>query len=850
MFSRSLFTSWPAKWGDLLLVLGLGAVFAGLFSPSLASAQGPPFDFNPYSFNNVAIGGGGGFIPGIVFSTKQPGLVYARTDIGGAYRFDSSSGRWIPLLDWIGFPNWNLSGVESIAIDPADPQRVYLAVGTYTNNFTTENGAIFRSFDEGRTFQTFNLPFKVGSNMPGRGMGERLAIDPNNSSVLYLGTRSGNGLWRSMNSGETWSQITNFPDTGPYHEPATGPTDTYDLDPIGVVWETFDPRTTVTVAGRKVSKNIYVGVADPANSLWQSADGGQTWSAVAGQPTGVMPHHGKLASTGILYLSYNNNAGPYDGSAGDVWKYDTGAAAWTKITPPASPLNGGYGFGGLSVDAQNPNTIVVSALNQWWPDTQFFRSLDGGNSWNLIWNASFFPQVYPNIVVPNYTLSYASVAPWLTFGATPATCTDPTSTNSLCPQPTPKLGWMVESVEIDPFSSNHMLYGTGATMYGTSNLTAWDSGGQANISVAAVGIEETAVQDLISPPAGAAHLISAVGDNGGYTHNDLAVPSVMDTNPVFTTGTSLDYAELNPSFIVRVGTGATNGMGVGLNNIGFSSDGGQTWTPGANQPSGASGGTVATAADGSRVVWSCGPGVYFSPDNGTTWTASVGVPASTNVRSDRVNPLKFYAFANGVFYISTDGGQTFAATAASNLPPSGTPAQFKATPGHEGDIWLAGGSTTTVYGIWHSVNGGASFTRLWIVEAATTIGFGMPAPFQKYPALYSSAQVFGVWGIYRSDDAGFSWLRINDDQHQYALTNSAITGDPRIYGRVYFGTNGRGVIYGDPVVFSSGVAPAVSSPMGLPQYPGSLDVYFPNIRRNIYSKVAIHPKEPPRIKML
>jgi xyloglucan-specific exo-beta-1,4-glucanase len=796
VFIMSLFASRSPRWGDLLFVLGLSAIFSSLFSASTASAQGLAYDSNPYNFNNVVIGGGGGFIPGIVFSTKEPGLVYARTDIGGAYRFDTHAGRWIPLLDWVGFANWNLSGVESIAIDPVDPHRVYLAVGTYTNEWATQNGAILRSFDEGRRFKTINLPFKVGSNMPGRGMGERLAIDPNNTSVLYLGTRSGNGLWRSLDSGETWAKVTNFPDTGPYHEPSSGPTDTYDNDPIGVVWETFDARTTVTVGGRKVSKNIYVGVADPSSSLWQSNDGGQTWTAVVGQPTGVMPHHGKLASTGILYLSYNNNAGPYDGSAGDVWKYDTGAAAWTLITPPASPLNGGYGFGGLTVDAENPNTIVVSALNQWWPDTQIFRSLDGGTNWNLIWNVNW-GNPWPNVMAANYTLSYASVAPWLTFGVTPATCTVPGTTNSLCPQPTPKLGWMVESLEIDPFNSNHMLYGTGATMFGTDNLTAWDSGGEANISVAAVGIEETAVQDLISPPAGTAHLISAVADNGGYTHNDLSVPSVMDANPVFTTGTSLDYAELSPSFIVRVGTGSSNGE-----NIAFSGDGGQTWTPGATQPSSASGGTVAAAADGSRVVWSCGPGVYFSADMGTTWTASTGVPAGASVRSDRVNPLKFYAFANGVFYISTDGGQTFTDTAASNLPPAGTSAQFKATPGHEGDIWLAGGSTTTVYGIWHSLDGGNSFFKLREVEAASTIGFGMPARFHKYPALYSSAEVFGVWGIYRSDDAGFTWLRINDDQHQYALTNSAITGDPRIYGRVYFGTNGRGIIYGDPAPFT------------------------------------------------
>jgi hypothetical protein len=125
---------------------------------------------------------------------------------------------------------------------------------------------------------------------------------------------------------------------------------------------------------------------------------------------------------------------------------------------------------------------------------------------------------------------------------------------------------MVDSLEIDPFNSNRMFYGTGATMYGTSNLTVWDSNGVVNLSVAAVGIEETAVQDLVSPPAGTAHLISAIGDVGGFTHNDLHQPSVMDANPVFTSGSSLDYAELNPTFIVRVGSGGTNGM-----NIGFSS---------------------------------------------------------------------------------------------------------------------------------------------------------------------------------------------------------------------------------------------------------------------------------------
>jgi hypothetical protein len=60
--------------------------------------------------------------------------------------------------------------------------------------------------------------------------------------------------------------------------------------------------------------------------------------------------------------------------------------------------------------------------------------------------------------------------------------------------------------------------------------------------------------------------------------------------------------------------------------------------------------------------------------------------------------------------------------------------------------------------------------------------------------------VTNVTGLFRSDDQGASWVRINDDQHQFGLGNGWIhcmCADPRIYGRVYFGTEGRGIIYGD-----------------------------------------------------
>src|SRR6185503_17102144 len=106
--------------------------------------------------------------------------------------------------------------------------------------------------------------------------------------------------------------------------------------------------------------------------------------------------------------------------------------------------------------------------------------------------------------------------------------------------------------------------------------------------------------------------------------------------------------------------------------------------------------------------------------------------------------------------------------------------KLKALPGREGDVWLAGQGA----GLFHSTDGGTAFARIAGVEAADSIGFGAPAPGRSELALFSSAQVGGVRGIFESDDGGASWRRINDDRNQFGFTGQAITGDPRVHGRV------------------------------------------------------------------
>ena len=105
----------------------------------------------------------------------------------------------------------------------------------------------------------------------------------------------------------------------------------------------------------------------------------------------------------------------------------------------------------------------------------------------------------------------------------------------------------------------------------------------------------------------------------------------------------------------------------------------------------------------------------------------------------------------------------------------------------------------TVGGVWHSTNGGASFTKLASVTLADGIGFGAPVNGATYPTIFLAGQVGSIRGFYSSVDGGSTWKQINDSSHNWYYSGFVITGDPNRVGRVYIATNGRGIIYGDGI---------------------------------------------------
>ena len=484
-----------------------------LLTLACALAAGPARAQGSYTWRNVVIKGGG-FVTGIEFHPTAPGVIYARTDVGGAYRWNAATSSWVPLQDWLGRDIAHYMGVDAIAADPSDANRVYVVGGQYTQDWAGF-AAVLRSADRGATFQITSLQaqnIKMGGNENGRSMGERLAVDPNLGTILFLATRN-QGLWRSADRGATWSRVASFP----VSTTSTG---------AGLSFVKF---VSGTIGGGAPTQVIYVGAAQQGGAaLYRSTDAGTTWQAVAGQPANMLPHHAALDADGVtLYLTYNNWIGPNDVTSGAVWKHNTLSGLWTAINPPT----GQGGFGGVSADRQRAGRLVVTTMDRWGPRDEVYLSTNGGSSWITVFDNATFDR---------------SPAPW-TAVRNPH--------------------WLGD-VEIDPTSSSRVLFITGYGIWACDNLTAAETAGLTSWVFRNEGLEEFVPLDLISPPSGA-NLLSAFGDQGGFRHLTFdASPTLANHFTHATTNTSLDFAEESPSLIVRVHWGNPRGS--------YSLDGGGT----------------------------------------------------------------------------------------------------------------------------------------------------------------------------------------------------------------------------------------------------------------------------------
>ena len=262
--------------GCLLLLLAWGARTAEAQDKDISAS---------YVWKPVRIGVGG-YVVGMTLHPLDAEVRYARTDVGNAYRWDSSDQTWVAMRvanhDGSGIHDTaetfapSAFGVDSIAVDPVDLNVVYMVFPTQhsCDVLCPSNYAqIYKSTDGGRNFEPGGLATAGIIGQPNgehRQYGERQAIDPINSRVLYYGSDK-QGLLRSLDSGVSWTR----------YQPGTGlPAD---IEIINIQFA--QDSNPVRMGAIQVTRTIYAismrNAGDAGGDVYRSEDGGTSWTDIS-----------------------------------------------------------------------------------------------------------------------------------------------------------------------------------------------------------------------------------------------------------------------------------------------------------------------------------------------------------------------------------------------------------------------------------------------------------------------------------------------------------------------------------------------------------------------------------------
>ncbi|MFD2162218.1 discoidin domain-containing protein [Paradesertivirga mongoliensis] len=666
--------------------------------------------------------GGGGNVTSIKAHPAVPNLFFATTDVGNPYRWNHIEQKWEGLLNGVPMSQSNNSACGNIAVDPQDATGniLYATVGKYADYTYSwaPPGKVIKSTNRGTTWTDAGLSIRVSANGADKNGGDRIAVDPQNSTVVYV-TSNADGTYKGVNSGTSWSKI----------------------NTLNGRFVAFDVSGGM-ISG--VTKNIYIGCSD---GVYRSTDGGGVFTLMSGSPSDV--RRAAIHANGTMYVTSGTGVSKWNGTS------------WSTVSPELNNI-----YHGVDVNPNNSNEVIVS-VKSW--DSPTYRSNNGGASW-LKFARSFDVSEMPFATDDHYAKSITDFA------------------------------W-------DPFNTGHVWFTDIFAIYQTTDVWAATVPWKARV----IDEEEfVTMGTILCPPAGSPNkLLTGGADLGGFDHKSITEPPTKSMAVYFPwtrqglSGNMVGVAvqETNPNFIARVGRKGWDGTAYG----GYSTNGGDSYTIFSRYPTGESGGRIVISATSETMIWvGQGGSAYRSTNRGGSWTKittlPVGLVPGTNifdggspnpVAADKVNGNKFYAYHNGNFYRSTDGGISF--SVASTLPvlTSVSFLKVETAPGKEGHIWVSLQGS----GLWYSANSGASFTKIANVQNTRLMSVGKA--LSTDPAVYVMGTVNNIPdGVFRSDDNGATWTQIDNVYYKMGNEPNSMAADREVYGRVFIGTNGNGIFVG------------------------------------------------------
>ncbi len=790
--------------------LAAAAVVMGTVVASSTQLSSSPHQV-AFSWKNVALGGGGCWVTGIVASNSSSKSVknalYIRTDCGGAYRYSKQG--WVPITDWLPFEHRGDYGIESIAVDPHTGANVYIASGGYTPDSGRDAGTIYRSSDYGKHWKQsyFNHAPEIrfegttGLSMCGNGDrrwgGERLVCDPGKAGTLLFGSRY-QGLWYTDDNAKIWNQISGIP---------SGKTG------YGITAVSYDPRG-----------NGIVYAAVEGVGIYDSKDHGRTWKMLTATPSfPATVRRMTVASDGKVWMTFGVSTSgniAATSSRGGIAEYIPDENRFKLYDPVAG---GAAYYIGLGVNPANPDDVIAAAstsLNSETGSSTIWQTGDAGKTWTKL--DPTLKSMLPWYKTNNYTISDFLYDPHGDFGAPgsvwytdgtgiwhtngPVKSVNPTFVSdekgheemcvtSLCCPVSGRYGLLAGVMDQDGFAWKRGQFSIYPKAHLINNIQGPWSGIELALSSEASDSSKVVTVYSQSDFAGPYHF--AYSSNGGkswVSNGYQGADGWVDYFPqkLSIQGQSANFTPLavaisnyNPKNVVVIGNCLVNG------NLTLVS--------------------IYTTNGVSTRKWNVSAGFID-----TKYRSECGIGEANTILQAGNKRGVFYAVNGGNIYKSTDSGASFMKQGNPTKGAVWGMQKLQTVPGANESLWYSAEADTGTWqnhlakqpaweGLYHSTNGGHTWTKLHAVSRCITFALGAKKSGSKFFTLYylgrnSEAGLNpNTHTVYYSTNGGESWSNmLKGDENRLGDYPLHMTVSMDSFGRVFVATEGRGIFYSQP----------------------------------------------------
>jgi photosystem II stability/assembly factor-like uncharacterized protein len=263
--------------------------------------------------------------------------------------------------------------------------------------FVTDNpSGVNKSYDGGKTWYQKNDGITKDPNRYGNGAPIfALTIDPNNPNVIWSGTQSQNGIYKSVDCGETWIEKIN------------GIQESNEISFRGFAIHPHNSDVVLSAA------DISTGIPDPSGmqittgKIYKTINGGDSWYPVwEGNNLARVLIYDYLnpdivyCSTGIFdRIAFDRNAETLNSGGVGVLKSVDGGENWFTINNGIENLYVGF----LEMHPTNPSILYAAAGGPTYGiEGAVYKTTDGGNHWiSILGNYPYYSIVTISKSDPN-----------------------------------------------------------------------------------------------------------------------------------------------------------------------------------------------------------------------------------------------------------------------------------------------------------------------------------------------------------------------------------------------------------------------------------------------------------------